>query len=96
MLDPRGFGIHRGVQIERSIDDAADDLAPVGHLRQDRAVQRRRHLGRTVSTAASTATFGTSMPSARAKPIAFWQMSRFWSVSGAMLSATSLMTKRRA
>ena len=50
----------------------------------------------TISTAASTATFGRSMPSARAKPIAFWQMSRFWSVSGAMFSATSLMTKRRA
>ena len=53
-------------------------------------------LVRTISTAANTATFGRSMPSARAKPIAFWQMSRFWSVSGAMFSATSLRTKRRA
>jgi len=53
-------------------------------------------LVRTISTAANTATFGWPMPSARAKPIAFWQMSRFWSVSGAMFRATSLMTKRRA
>ena len=95
MLDPRRLGIHRGVEVERPVDDTADDLAAIRHLREDRSVEGGRHFGAHRFHAASTATFGRSMPMARAKPIAFWQMSRFWSVSGAMFSATSLRTKRR-
>jgi hypothetical protein len=45
MLDPRCLFIHRGVEVERTVDDAADNLAALRHLRQDRTVERRGHFG---------------------------------------------------
>jgi hypothetical protein len=50
---------------------------------------------RTVPTAVTAATFGRSMTSACAKPMAFWQVSHLWLVFGAMFRKTSLRTKRR-
>ena len=37
--------IHCGIEIERPVDDAADDLTAIGHLGQNRAVERGRHFG---------------------------------------------------
>jgi len=86
VLGPRRCRVHRGIEVERPVDDAADDLTPIGHLARIAPSREAGIFVCTVSTAASTATFGSSMPSARAKPIAFWQMSRFSSVSGAIFS----------
>ena len=44
-----------------------------------------------VSTADRIATFGTSIPMAKAKSMAFWMISAFVSRSGAMLMAASVM-----
>ena len=44
----------------------------------------------TVSTAASTATFGCATPSDSARSMAFWQMSALSSSEGAMLIAASV------
>ena len=37
--------VHRGIEIERPVDDAADDLPAIGHLGQNCAVERGRHFG---------------------------------------------------
>ncbi|SAK93955.1 hypothetical protein AWB83_05459 [Caballeronia ptereochthonis] len=47
-------------------------------------------LGLTVSTAASTATLGRSLPSRCSRSTAFWQMSRLCSSVGAMFTAASV------
>ena len=43
MLDPRRLGIDRGVEVERPIDDTADDLAAIRHLREDGPIERGGH-----------------------------------------------------
>jgi hypothetical protein len=60
-------GRDRVVEGERPVDDAAGDLPAVGHLAQRRGIERRRHAGLTVSTAARIATFGLAMPMACAR-----------------------------
>ena len=77
MLDPCCLGIDRGIEVERPIDDAADDLSPVRHLGEDRPVERGWHFGAHRLHRRQHSHFRQAMPSARAKPIAFWQMSRF-------------------
>jgi hypothetical protein len=78
VLDLGSFGVDGGIRIEGPSTIPPTICRRSGHLGEDRAVQRRGHTGADgVSTAASTATFGTGMPKARAKPISFWQISRF-------------------
>ena len=38
-------GIHCGIEIERPVNDATDDLPSIGHFGQNRAVERGRHFG---------------------------------------------------
>ena len=45
MLYSRGLRVHCGIEIERPIDYAADDLPAIGHLGQNCAVERGRHFG---------------------------------------------------
>ncbi len=45
-LGPRGLDRHRIVEAERAVEDAAGDLAAIGHLAQRRRVDRRADVGR--------------------------------------------------
>ena len=59
-------------------------------LQSDAASSVAGMSGFTVSTAARMASFGVASPSARARSIAFWQMSRLVRRSGLMLIAASV------
>ena len=90
-LDSRRLLADRVVERERAVEQAARDLAAVGHLAERGRVDASPASSKlTVSTAARIATFGFSTPSDIARSIAFWQMSTLSSSVGAMLIAASV------
>ena len=77
--DPLGLGRLRRDRIvegERTIENAAGDLASIGHLAKCRRIEGGLDFFRDVSTADRIATRGSGIPSACARSIAFWMMSR--------------------
>ena len=89
-FDLRRLAADRVVERERAVEEAALDLAALGHLAEAAASIVAGIFEVTVSTAARIATFGCSTPSDTARSIAFWQMSTLSSSVGAMLIAASV------
>ena len=97
LLDRRRLEADRVVERERAVEDAAGDLAAVGHLAQRRRLDRRRHLRvDRLHRRQDRDPHLRRRRSACARSIAFCTMSTLSSSVGAMLTAASVMISASA
>jgi len=78
-----------------AVEDAAGDLAAVGHLAQRRRLDGRGDLGRHGLDRRQDGDARVPNPIRVNRSIAFWMMSRLASRSGKMLIAASVMNSVR-
>jgi hypothetical protein len=90
LLDACRFLADRVVEGQRAIEDGTGDLATVGHLAQRGGVGRADHARIDRLDGADDRHLGECDAEHRARSMAFWQMSRLVSRSGAMLIAASV------